>query len=50
MGYYATAYVNADAAFYVMAIFSYERFTGLLVRPQREPAKNDELVPTLAAA
>ncbi len=50
VGYYATAYVNADAAFYVMAIFSYERFTGLLVRPQREPAKNDELVPTLAAA
>jgi uncharacterized protein (DUF2062 family) len=26
--------VAADVAFYVMAIFSYERFTNLLVRPQ----------------
>lgn len=27
--------IVADVAFYVMAIFSYERFTSLLVRPQR---------------
>ena len=27
--------VVADVAFYVMTIFSYERFTSLLVRPQR---------------
>jgi hypothetical protein len=27
--------IVADVAFYVMAIFSYERFTNLLVRPQR---------------
>jgi hypothetical protein len=26
--------IAADIAFYVMAIFSYERFTGLLARPQ----------------
>ncbi|MET0995115.1 MAG: hypothetical protein ABWY20_14020, partial [Mycobacterium sp.] len=40
----------ADIAFYVMAIFSYERFTGLLARPQRERAKDDELDATVAAA
>ena len=40
----------ADIAFYVMAIFSYERFTGLLARPQRERAKDDELDATIAAA
>ena len=40
----------ADIAFYVMAIFSYERFTGLLVRPQRKQAKDDELVATVTAA
>ena len=40
----------ADIAFYVMAIFSYERFTGLLARPQRKQAKDDELVATVTAA
>lgn len=30
--------IAADIAFYVMAIFSYERFTGLLARPQPAPA------------
>ena len=36
--------VAADIAFYVLAIFSYERFTGLLVRPQRKEV-DGELVP-----
>ena len=40
----------ADIAFYVMAIFSYERFTSLLARPQRKQAKDDELVATVPAA
>lgn len=31
--------IVADVAFYVMAIFSYERFTSLLVRPQRTHRK-----------
>lgn len=30
--------IVADIAFYVMAIFSYERFAGLLARPQPVPA------------
>jgi hypothetical protein len=30
--------IVADIAFYVMAIFSYERFTNLLARPQRATA------------
>jgi len=40
----------ADIAFYVMVIFSYERFTGLLARPQHNQAKDDELVATVTAA
>ena len=41
----------ADVAFYVMAIFCYERFNGLLARPQpRTEEVSDESVPTVAAA
>jgi hypothetical protein len=43
--------IVADIAFYVMAIFSYERFTGLLVRPApRTEEVTDESAATSAAA
>jgi hypothetical protein len=41
----------SDVAFYVLAIFSYERFKGLLVRPQpRAEEVTDESVATIEAA
>ena len=41
----------ADVAFYVMAIFSYERFKGLMVRRQPTTEEVDgESVPAIAAA
>jgi len=43
--------IVADIAFSVMAIFSYERFTGLLVRPApRTEEVTDESAATSAAA
>lgn len=39
----------ADLAFYLCAIFAYERFTGLLVRPHTEEV-SDESASQIAAA
>jgi hypothetical protein len=43
--------LTADAAFYVFAIFSYERFQGLIARRQFTTERSDgEPIPAIAAA